>query len=106
MLTPRLPRCRLPAPFASIATPGRASTLWRRRWTSGFAAPAMAGGSSRVPVRCANLLPVLTVPLVAATPAGAQEIVEINLPAGRLSDALIALAGQTGVSIGTRDTGL
>lgn len=66
----------------------------------------MAGGSSRVPVRRADLLPVLIVPLAAATPAEAQERVRIDLPGGRLSDALIALAGQTGASIGTSDTGL
>ncbi|WP_158266240.1 TonB-dependent receptor domain-containing protein [Allosphingosinicella deserti] len=57
-------------------------------------------------MRRADLLPVLIVPLAAATPADAQESVQINLPGGRLSDALIALAGQTGTSIGTSDTGL
>ncbi|MDQ8757363.1 TonB-dependent receptor [Sphingosinicella sp. LHD-64] len=36
----------------------------------------------------------------------AQETVQVNLPGGRLSDALIALAEQTGASIGTSDTGL
>jgi outer membrane receptor protein involved in Fe transport len=43
---------------------------------------------------------------MAAAPAGAAETARFNLPAGRLSDALIALAEQARVTIGASDPGL
>jgi outer membrane receptor protein involved in Fe transport len=43
---------------------------------------------------------------MAATPADAQESVQFNISAGRLSDALIALGEQARITIGASDPGL
>ncbi len=50
-------------------------------------------------------MPVRFLLCLAATPAEAQRL-SFDVPAGRLSDALIALAGQAGVTIGASDPGL
>jgi outer membrane receptor protein involved in Fe transport len=44
--------------------------------------------------------------ILAASPAAAAESARFDIPAGRLSDALIALAEQGGITIGTGDPGL
>jgi outer membrane receptor protein involved in Fe transport len=56
-------------------------------------------------VRLAEPVAALIVLCTAATPAAAQ-MVQVNIPAGRLSDALIALAEQTGLTIGASDPAL
>ncbi len=43
---------------------------------------------------------------LAAAPAAAQQAVSFNIPGGRLSDALIALGQQGGLTIGASDPGL
>ncbi|WP_114952423.1 TonB-dependent receptor domain-containing protein [Sphingosinicella terrae] len=56
-------------------------------------------------MRLAEPAAALIVLCTAATPAAAQ-MVQVNIPAGRLSDALIALAEQTGLTIGASDPAL
>lgn len=48
----------------------------------------------------------LTFLCLAAAPAAAQDRVPVNIPSGRLSDALIMLAEQSRFTIGTSDTAL
>jgi outer membrane receptor protein involved in Fe transport len=43
---------------------------------------------------------------LAAAPAAAQQAVSFNIPGGRLSDALILLGQQAGITIGASDPGL
>ena len=56
-------------------------------------------------MRLAEPIAALIVIGTAATPAAAQ-MVQVNIPAGRLSDALIALAEQTQLTIGASDPAL
>lgn len=66
----------------------------------------MAGSSSRSPVRLAEPVAAISFLCLAAAPAPAQQPVAFNIPAGRLSDALIALGQQAGITIGTSEAGL
>src|SRR3954471_4902963 len=65
----------------------------------------MPGGSGPVRVRRAEPLLAFPILCMAASPAAAAEI-QFDIPAGRLSDALIALAEQAGITIGLADPGL
>jgi outer membrane receptor protein involved in Fe transport len=66
----------------------------------------MAGGSGLLRLRRAD--PFLAFPILcmAASPAAAAADVRFDIPAGRLSDALIALAEQAGITIGIGDPAL
>ena len=57
-------------------------------------------------MRLAEPFAALTILCMAAAPADAQESVQFNIPAGRLSDALIALGEQARITIGASDPGL
>jgi outer membrane receptor protein involved in Fe transport len=57
-------------------------------------------------VRLAEPFAALTILCMAAAPADAQESVQFNIPAARLSDALIALGEQARITIGASDPGL
>src|SRR3954468_5973333 len=65
----------------------------------------MPGGSGPVRVRRAEPLLAFPILCMAASPAAAAEI-QFDIPAGRLSDALIALAEQAGITIGLGDPAL
>lgn len=65
----------------------------------------MPGGSGLVRVRLAESFVALSVLCIAASPAAAAEI-SFDIPAGRLSDALIRLAEQAGITIGIADPAL
>jgi hypothetical protein len=56
-------------------------------------------------VRLAESLLAIPVLCLAASPAAAADI-SFDIPAGRLSDALIALAEQAGITIGLGDPAL
>lgn len=56
-------------------------------------------------VRAAEAFAALSLACLAAAPAAAQSA-DFNIPAGRLSDALIALAAQARITIGASDPGL
>lgn len=65
----------------------------------------MPGGSDLIRVRPAEFFLAFTIISVAASPAAAADV-SFNIPAGRLSDALIAVAEQAGVTIGIGDPAL
>jgi outer membrane receptor protein involved in Fe transport len=65
----------------------------------------MPGGSGLVRVRRAEPLLAFPILCMAASPAAAAEV-QFDIPAGRLSDALIALAEQAGITIGLGDPAL
>lgn len=56
-------------------------------------------------MRLADPIAFLVLASVAVAPAAAQEVA-VDLPAGRLSDALVALGAQAGLTIGASDPGL
>src|SRR5437868_12229333 len=88
----------LPARSASSEIPPRPSAISPHQWACARAARILAGPSSRSRVRYVEPLACLVVCL-AATPAVAQTA-SFNIPAGRLSDALIALGRQAGLTVG------
>ncbi|MEA3012527.1 MAG: hypothetical protein QOD42_1072 [Sphingomonadales bacterium] len=57
-------------------------------------------------MRLAEPFTALTIICLAAAPADAQASVQFDIPAGRLSDALIALGEQARITIGASDPGL
>ena len=65
----------------------------------------MAGGSAPRRVRRAELLLAFPILCIAASPAAAADV-SFDLPAGPLSDALIALAEQAGITIAAVDPAL
>ena len=66
----------------------------------------MLGGSNRIRVRLAESFLALSIISAAATPATAAQAPSFNIAAGRLSDALIALADQAGITVGASDPAL
>jgi outer membrane receptor protein involved in Fe transport len=57
-------------------------------------------------VRLTEPVALAAILCLAAAPAAAQQAVSFNIPGGRLSDALIALGRQGGITIGASDPGL
>src|SRR5690606_23903969 len=64
-----------------------------------------AGRSSLLHVRLAEPFCCVAVLCFAAAPAAAQDLA-FDIPAGRLSDALVSLGEQAGISIGASDPNL